>query len=229
MNMAKIVLVGSLLLMSFVIQDGYAHGVISIKDCNVTNLGYNQELYKEDIISINQAASLYVEGHPNYTMRQLADYMNNVYLNQPVELAHCLRDLGINPTSVAQISHLAYGALVYDRVQLQGYSPNFLREIPAPGVDLAQNILSIPHQVPPLQNQITQDRKQPYVVEPNPVQVTGEPVDSVPLTMQKGPQQIPIEYVFLAIVAASAVGVAIIYNKKAKENNRVLFAHQKRF
>lgn len=230
MNLAKVALISSLLLMPFVIQDGYAHGVISIKECNVTNLGYNQELYREDIVSINQAASFYAEGHPGYTMRQLAGYVDNVYLNQPVELAHCLRDLGINPASVAQLSPLAYSALVYDRAQLQGYSPNFLREIPSPQIDVVQNVLPIQHQVPPLQNEIVQDKRQSPIVEPSPVQAAGKPVDSVSMTIQDSQQQTPIEYVLVAIVvAAAAVGMITIYNKRAKKDDKVLPVRQKRF
>ncbi len=125
--------IGILLLTApIVIQYGGAHGVISVKDCTIANLPYNQELYKEDIRSINQAAILYVEAHPNYSMKDLASYMVNVYLNQPVELAHCLRDLGINPASVAQLSPLAYNAITYDKANLRGYSHDFLTEIPAP-------------------------------------------------------------------------------------------------
>lgn len=122
----------------FALQYGQAHGMITVKDCTAANLPYNEDLYKEDIMSINQAASLYVEGNPHYRMADLASYMVTVYLNQPVELAHCLRDMGVSPSSVSQLSPLAWGALVYDRQNLLGYSHDFLKEIPAPQVPSQQ-------------------------------------------------------------------------------------------
>ena len=124
-----------------VLQYVDAHGIIAVKDCTSANLPYNEDLYKEDIMSINQAASLYVEGNSHYRMADLASYMVTVYLNQPVELAHCLRDMGVSPSSVAQLSPLAWDALVYDRQNLLGYSHEFLKEIPAPQAPYSQKML----------------------------------------------------------------------------------------
>ena len=113
-------------------QPSYACDVAAPDGCGKANLQYNEFLYKEDINGLNMAAALYVVSHPNYEMGNLASYMVTVYLNQPVELAGCLRANGINPASVAQLTPLAYGALVYDKKALDGFSPDFVEEIPAP-------------------------------------------------------------------------------------------------
>ncbi len=224
MNLIRVALIGFMLLMPYVIQDGYAHGVISIKDCNMKNLDYNQELYREDIIGLNQATSFYVEAHPGYTMKELSGYMDNVYLNQPVELAHCLRDLGINPASVAQVSNLAYSGLVYDRAQLQGYSPNFLKEIPAPQAGNIHNIIPLQNEDPVKES--IQAQVQQVPVEPLPLQAQNEPVHDILQPMQNH-QQIPLEYVFISIAIAAVIGIAIAFGRKPRKENRIMIVPQR--
>ena len=118
--------------MPLAIQDVYACDVVTANGCDKANLQYNEFLYKEDINGLNEEASLYVQAYPHYDISNLASYMVTVYLNQPVELAGCLRDNGVNPASIAQLSPLAYGAIVYDKKNLDGFSPDFLEEIPLP-------------------------------------------------------------------------------------------------
>ncbi|MDE1863226.1 MAG: hypothetical protein KGI33_09965 [Thaumarchaeota archaeon] len=122
----------AILMVPLMVQYAGAHGLSAVRPCTEANLAYNTELYREDINGLNEAASLYVEDYPHYTMGNLAAYMVNVYLFEPVELAHCLRDFGVNPGSVAHISPLAYNALAYDKANLKAFAPDFLREIPAP-------------------------------------------------------------------------------------------------
>jgi hypothetical protein len=215
----------ALMMIPVIVQNSYADGDVAAKDCTAANLQYNEFLYKEDINGINQEASLYVDAYPHYSMSNLAAYMDNVYLNQPVELAQCLRELAINPTSVVQLSPLAYSALVYDKAQLQGYSPDFLKEIPAPQVDTVQNVLQ---QALPLQQEIAQAQSQSSPAEPNPVQATVKPVQDLSVAVQEDQQQIPAEYVSLAVVAAVALGIVIVFFDKIAKDI-VLLGHQKGF
>lgn len=133
MKMKILVLTISVIVtMPLAVQNIYACDVATPDGCDKANLQYNEFLYKDDINGLNQAAALYVEAHPHYNISNLASYMVTVYLNQPVELANCLRTNGVNPASIAQLSSLAYGALVYDKKNLEGFSPDFLEAIPAP-------------------------------------------------------------------------------------------------
>ncbi|MFZ1076905.1 MAG: hypothetical protein WAN47_05705 [Nitrosotalea sp.] len=216
----------ALMMIPVIAQHSYADGDVVAKDCTAVNLQYNEFLYKEDINGINQAASLYVEAYPHYSMGKLAGYMDNVYLNQPVELAQCLNELAINPASVAQLSPLAYGALVYDKAQLQGYSPNFLKEIPTPQVDTIQNVVQ--HQALPVQKEIVQDQRQSSPAEPNPVQAAVKPVQDTSVAIQENQQQIPAEYVSVAVVAAVALGIAIVFFDKIAKD-LVLLGHHRAF
>lgn len=214
----------ALMMISVIDQHSYADGDVVAKDCTAVNLQYNEFLYKEDINGINQEASLYVEAYPHYSMGKLAGYVDNVYLNQPVELAQCLNELAINPASVAQLSPLAYGALVYDKAQLQGYSPDFLKEIPAPQVDTARN--TVQHQTLPVQKEIVQDQRQSSPSEQDPMQAAVKPVQDTSVAMQENQQQIPAEYISVAVVAAVALGIAIVFFDKIAKD-RVLLGHHK--
>ncbi|MGB9003620.1 MAG: hypothetical protein WCC52_07435 [Nitrosotalea sp.] len=214
----------ALMMIPAIAQRSYADGDVVAKDCTAVNLQYNEFLYKEDINGINQEAGLYVEAYPHYSMGKLAGYVDNVYLNQPVELAQCLNELAINPASVAQLSPLAYGALGYDKAQLQGYSPDFLKEIPAPQVDMVQNIVQ--HQALPVQKEIVQDQRQPSTAEPDPVQVAVKPVQDTSVAVQENQQQIPAEYVSVAVVVAVALGIAIVFFDKIAKDLLLLVHHR---
>lgn len=216
----------ALMMIPVIAQHSYADGGVATKDCTAANLQYNEFLYKEDINGINQEAGLYVEAYPHYSMGRLAGYVDNVYLNQPVELAQCLNELAINPASVAQLSPLAYSALVYDKAQLQGYSPDFLKEIPAPQVDTAQTVLQ--HQTLPVQKESVQDQRQSTPLEQGPVQAAVKPVQDTSVAMQENQQQIPAEYVSVAVVAAVALGIAIVFFDKIAKD-LVLLGHHKAF
>jgi len=127
-------LIVSICIIPFIGQNVYAHGGISAADCTKPNMEYNTFLYKEDINGINDATRLYMEEHPHASMKELIWYLRTVYvyLKQPVELAHCINGLGTNPSSVAQLSPLAWNALTWDKQELEGFAPDFLEEIPAP-------------------------------------------------------------------------------------------------
>ncbi len=129
---ALVFVMAAIVTMPMAVQDIYACDVATPDGCDKANLQYNEFLYKEDINGLNEAAVLYVDAHPHYNISDLASYMVTVYLNQPVDLAGCLRANGVNPSSIAQLSPLAYGALVYDKKNLEGFSPDFLEAIPAP-------------------------------------------------------------------------------------------------
>ena len=107
------------------------------------------------------------------------------------------------------------------------YSPNFLKEIPTPQVDLAQNIQPI-HQVQSLQNKSVQAGNQPLPAESDIIQAASESAHNIPLAVQDNPRQIPVEYVFVAIAIAVAVGMAIIFGKRTKKDLKILLLHQKR-
>ncbi|SRR5579885_596827 len=224
MVLARILLIGALLLLPITIDNGYGHGLVSVKDCNKANLPFNQELYREDIMSINQAARYYVEGHPNYKMSDMALYMVNVYLNQPVDLAHCLRDLGINPASVAQLSPLAYDALTYDKANLQGYSHDFLAEIPASQAEV-QNILSEQHQTANQQITKVQSNSPPLVIVPaQAVEVSVQNFGSSPTKLQ-----IPLESIFISTAIVVIVGIIFLFIMKAEKDRRFPVIPQRRF
>lgn|SRR5574337_900992 len=219
-------LTGVLLLLPIIVEDSYGHGIIAAKDCNKTNLPYNQELYKEDIVSINQAARLYIEGNPHYKMSGLASYMVNVYLNQPVEIAHCLRDLGINPSSVAQLSPLAYDALTYDKTNLHGYSHNFLAEIPAPQTNV-EDTLPTQHQATNRQNERVETQNEPPPLGAIPAQAMKESVQNLESPTDK--LQISSEYIFIAVAIASLAGVIILFTMKPKKESRLTVIPQRGF
>jgi hypothetical protein len=213
----------ALTMIPVIVQNSYADGDVAAKDCTAVNLQYNEFLYREDINGINQAASLYVEAYPHYSMGKLAGYMDNVYLNQPVELAQCLNELAIKPVSVAQISPLAYSALVYNKAQLQGYSPNFLKEIPAPQVDKVQNAPQ--HQAPPIQEETVQAQSKSSPAEPNPVQAAVKPVQDTSAAVHEN-QQIPAEYISVAVVVAVALGITIVFFDKIAKDQVLLGQHK---
>ncbi len=121
---------------------------------------------------------------------------------------------------------MAYGALVYDKAQLQGYSPNFLKEIPTPQVDTIQNVVQ--HQALPVQKEIVQDQRQSSPAEPNPVQAAVKPVQDTSVAIQENQQQIPAEYVSVAVVAAVALGIAIVFFDKIAKD-LVLLGHHRAF
>lgn len=208
MVLSRILLIAVLLLLPTTVLDSYGHGLVSVKDCNKANLPFNQELYREDILGINQAARYYIEGNPEYKMSDLAAYMVNVYLNQPVELAHCLRDLGINPASVAQLSPLAYDALIYDKKNLQGYSHDFLADIPAPQAGI-QNILSGQHHMTDQQKNKVEVQSNPSSLVIVPAQAVEAPVQNFGSSPTK--LQIPLESIFISIAIAAIVGMIIVF------------------
>ena len=125
--------IASVIMMSLIPQYVSAHGASGVADCTMSNIEYNTFLYREDVGSINEAANLYVEAHPHAAMKELTEYMRNlyVYLNQPVEIIQCLRHLEVNPDHIAKLSPLAYSVLSRDKQELGGFSPGFLKEMPA--------------------------------------------------------------------------------------------------
>ncbi|GEM_PF-2572526 len=211
-------LVASILIGPVAIEYVEAHGLVTAKDCTADNLTFNRELYREDIAGINDAARFYVEDNPNYKTADLAQYMVNVYLNQPVELAHCLRDLGINPASVAQLSSLAYGALVYDKANLLGYSHNFLREIPPPD-DWHKGLVT---PISPLGRPLQDDNPTP-VNGPRGMALSqghamGEQIQTF-YRSDSGPRSMPAEYVVVTAFLVAVAGiVTVVVMRKGKAN-----------
>ena len=101
-------------------------------NCTSQNLDYIKFLYKDNINGINEAIRLYRQSHPNYDMKSLVDYMYNPFLNRVSDSAKCLQDLGVNQTSVAQLSQDAQKILSYDPDRLSKMAPLFVKYVPIP-------------------------------------------------------------------------------------------------
>lgn len=216
MRKIKIALVGALLLLPIIVEDGYAHGLVTVKDCTRANLPYNEELYREDIMGINQAALLFAEGNPHYKMGDLASYMVNVYLNQPVELAHCLRDLGVNPASVAQLTPFAYSAITYDKANLEGYSHDFLGEVPPPSEALVQDTLPSA----PYHPDVRLGQAQAFPPSTDAAQASDLPAK----ILEPAPDhlQVSLEQVFIAMaIVVFAIGI-VLFVPLSRKGGRVV-------
>lgn len=112
------------------VQPAGAHGVVVLQ-CTPDQLNFNKRMYWENIEGINNAVSLYLGNHP---VADLNGYMHRLYPWMVVipEYGHCIRDMGLDPASVAQLSPQAAKALIEDAPNLVGYSREFLEEIPIP-------------------------------------------------------------------------------------------------
>lgn len=101
-------------------------------DCTPSNLDYIKFLYKDNINGFNEAVSLYEHQHPGYTKGSIVAYIYNPFLQVPADLAKCLRDLGVDPSTVAQVSPQLQAVLLFDPERLNKTSPDFVRYVPIP-------------------------------------------------------------------------------------------------
>lgn len=106
-----------------------------ILQCTPGQLEFNEYLYKENINGINDAVSLYQHAHPNSPTSDLFSYMGKLYVWMKVvpDYAHCLRDMGVDPSSIVQLTPQAANLLITDANDLSGFSPDFLKEVPITG------------------------------------------------------------------------------------------------
>lgn len=119
---------------SFLSQNARADHVI-ILQCTPGQLSFNEYIYKENINGINDAVTLYRGAHPNSSNADLAGYMTKLYVWMKIipEYAHCMRDMGVDPSTIAQLSNQSAAVLIADADDLRGFSPDFLKEVPIPG------------------------------------------------------------------------------------------------
>ncbi|MDE1861635.1 MAG: hypothetical protein KGI33_01855 [Thaumarchaeota archaeon] len=101
-------------------------------NCSQSNQDYVKFLYKSNIDGINEAVRIYIANHPNYDIRSLVDYMYTPFLNGASDSAKCLKDLGISPSSVAQLSNDSLRVFSYDHDRLAKMAPFFVRDVPIP-------------------------------------------------------------------------------------------------
>lgn len=108
---------------------------VIILQCTPGQLEFNEYLYKENINGINDAVSLYQHAHPNSPTSDLFSYMGKLYVWMKVvpDYAHCLRDMGVDPSSIVQLTPQAANLLITDANDLSGFSPDFLKEVPITG------------------------------------------------------------------------------------------------
>lgn len=127
--LSPVILVGQ-----FVILPASGDIIASIH-CTPDQLEFNQYMYREHINGINDAIRLYLDGHPHYARSDLSNYMTKLYAHfQPVpEYAQCLREMGINPSSIAHLSNGAVMVLVYDAPEIERFVPNFMKNVPILG------------------------------------------------------------------------------------------------
>ncbi len=110
-------------------------------NCTEDNLDYVKFLYKSNIDGINDALQLYKQSHPNYGMKSLVDYMYTPFLNKASDSAKCLKDLGIDPLTVAHLSQDAQQVFNYDTARLNKTAPLFAQYVPIPEFQFSVPIL----------------------------------------------------------------------------------------
>lgn len=130
-----IVMVSALVMTSVMAGQPARADHVIILQCVPDQLAFNKYIYMENINGINSAVGLYITSHPNSSTANLASYMGKLYVWMKVipEYAHCMREMGVDPSSVAQLSPQATTTLINDANDLLGFSPDFLKEVPIPG------------------------------------------------------------------------------------------------
>lgn len=110
-------------------------------NCTADNITYVKFLYKSNIDGINEALQLYKESHPGYDVKSLVDYMYSPFLNKASDSAKCLKDLGVDPSTVAQLSKDAQQIFNYDPERLSKVAPLFVQNVPVPEFPAASLVL----------------------------------------------------------------------------------------
>lgn len=129
-----VILLGIVTAMPLTFQYASADHVI-ILQCTPDQIVFNKYIYKENINGVNSAVSLYRSAHPASSVSELVSYMGKLYVWMKIipDYAHCLRDMGVDPSTVAQLTPQAANVLINDSNDLLGFSPTFLKEVPIPG------------------------------------------------------------------------------------------------